>query len=343
MTGTSGRWIVEAPSGRPDVASDLPMSPAHRSSFSMVSLRQKIEPYLWLAPSILLLAVFLYFPAVDGMKAAFYEWNGGAIRRFVGWDNFLRAARDVTLWKSFLLVGILVAANVVRMIPSILTAVAIHRLKSAGASYLYRIAFVIPMIIPEMVWLLIWKYFFDPNLGVLNAVLRATGGLSLLAAMDRSLGWGGLFVEGSDPAWLSHSALIVPSLIIWGFPWIGVVGVLIYLAGLNNIDSSLYEAARVDGAGPVAQFFKIEIPLIATQIRLNFILMIVGTLQAYGLVLVLLGDAGGPGGAGMMPGLYMFRKAFVDREAGYACAIGIILFIFILGVTSLSNRWKVEK
>jgi raffinose/stachyose/melibiose transport system permease protein len=199
------------------------------------------------------------------------------------------------------------------------------------------------MIVPGMVWLLIWKYFFDPSFGILNKILNATGIMSLLQGIDSIFGWN-IFVEGIDPAWLGREELIVPALIIWGFPWVGVVGVLIYLAGLGQIGTEVYESAEVDGAGSLTKLFHIELPLIMTQVRLNQVLMIINTLRAYGLVLVLLGDAGGPGGAGMVPGLYMFRKAFIDQEAGYACAIGLLIFFLILTLTLINNRYvRVEK
>jgi len=351
---------------------------------------------------------------------------------------------------------IFIAANLVKMIPSIITAVVIHRLISRRARYLYRVAFVIPMIIPMMVWLLVWKYFYDPNYGVLNAVLNGTGAIECLRWLDAAMPrlaefvapvrmvlvdsvfgnvWGlalaGLIVLGfgrgvktfvsrilllvllgpvawvvfgpirmvivlivagaavefvrqraglyardivkwvggsmialagllvmltmtwteptgafvtDSPSWLGHPKLIVPSLVFWGFPWVGVVSVLLYLSGLNNIDQSTYEAADIDGCGWVRKFTKIELPLITTQVRLNLVLMIIGTLKSWGHVFIILGDAGGPDGAAMLPGLYMFRKAFRNMQAGYACAIGLLLFGLILLLTLINNRYvRVDK
>jgi len=142
-----------------------------------------------------------------------------------------------------------------------------------------------------------------------------------------------------DPGWLSDYVLIVPALIFWGFPWVGVVSVLLYLSGLGNIDQSVYEAADIDGCGPFRKFWNIELPLIMTQIRLNLVLMVIATLKGWGLVFILLGDDGGTGGVGMLPGLYMFRKAFRDMEVGYACAIGLLLFFLIVYLTVINNRY----
>jgi raffinose/stachyose/melibiose transport system permease protein len=133
-------------------------------------------------------------------------------------------------------------------------------------------------------------------------------------------------------------------MIFWGFPWVGVVSVLLYLAGLGNIDQSVYEAADIDGCGWFRKFLNIELPLITTQIRLNLVLMIIHTLKGWGLVFIIWGDGGGPGGAVMLPGLYMFRKAFTDLQVGYGCAIGLMLFALILVLTLLNNKYvRVEK
>jgi raffinose/stachyose/melibiose transport system permease protein len=153
----------------------------------------------------------------------------------------------------------------------------------------------------------------------------------------------GVFDRGAPP-WLSQPRLIPAALIFWGFPWVGIVSVLLYLSGLGNIDQSVYEASEIDGCGWFRKFWNIELPLITTQVRLNLVLMVIATLKGWGQVFVLLGDTGGPEGAGMLPGLYMFRKAFTDGQAGYASAIGFLLFLLILYLTLINNKYvRVEK
>jgi len=444
--------------------------------------------YLLVLPALGLILTFAYFPAASAVYHAFFRWDGDDIAEYIGLRNFANALTDEVLGRSFHLVLILIVANFLKMIPSIVTAVVIHRLASDRARYLYRVAFVIPMIIPEMVWLLIWKYFYDPTVGVLNTFLNATGLMGVLQALDSPAtglpalasalapvrdasagavfgGVGGLalaaaalwalrapgaeggrgrvglgvraaaalvlgvavigywpgqaeWVAGAAtgagralrtagalvtsrgavvmavlcgaalavrrrrrgpealkwaaaalaavaafflvttmlwpaatqafaygaPAWLGQSELLIPALVFWGFPWVGVISVLLYLAGLGNIEQDVYDAAEIDGCGWFRKFWNIELPLILTQVRLNLVLMIIGTLQGWGLIFILLGDTGGPKGAGMVPGLYMFRKAFTDMEAGYACAIGLLLFLLTLGLTMINNRYvRVQK
>jgi ABC-type sugar transport system permease subunit len=293
--------------------------------------------YAFVLPSLAMVATFSYFPAASAVYHSFFDWQGGDTKQFIGTDNFARAFADTTLWSAFGTVACLVAFNLVKMIPSIAMAVALHRLRGERAQYWYRVLLVVPMIVPGLVTLFIWKFFFDPNLGLLNRLLDATGAKALLVTVDQWFGWG-VFAEGVPVGWLAQPELILPALFLWGFPWIGAVGVLIYLAGLQAIGREVYEAAELDGIGPVGKFFYIELPLILTQVRLSLTLLIISTLQGYGLQLVLLGDNGGPGGKGLTPGLWMYNRAFIAGEFGYACAIGMILFVFILGLTLINNR-----
>jgi ABC-type sugar transport system permease subunit len=284
-----------------------------------------------------------YYPAVNAIYHAFFRWNGDFINEFVGFANFAEAFRDPILGYGFMVVGILILANFVKMIPSILTAVVINRLASQKAAYFYKVLFVIPMIIPGMVYLLMWKFFYDPSVGILNIVLNSTGIMGILQGIDAMFGWH-IFVQGVNPVWLGDANLVIPSLILWGFPWVGIVGVLIYIAGLQAIDESVYEAAAIDGIGSIRKFFSIELPLILGQVRINLVLMIIGTLQDYGLMLVLFGTGGGPQGRAMTPGLYMFKQAFQDERAGYACAIGLLMFGIILILTEINNKFvRIDK
>lgn len=299
--------------------------------------------YFLVLPSLVLVATFEYFPAISAIVHSFFRWNGDYINDFVGINNFLEAFRDPVLGYGFTVVGILILANFVKMIPSIITAVVINRLTSPKASYVYKVLFVIPMIIPGMVYLLMWKFFYDPSVGILNKILSSTGLLNLLCWIDKIFHWG-IFLQGSMPIWLGDAKLIVPSLILWGFPWVGIVGVLIYIAGLQAIDESVYEAAAIDGIGPFRKFTSIELPLILSQVRINMVLMVIGTLQDYGLMLVLFGTQGGPQGKAMVPGLYMFQMAFQNDRAGYACAVGLIMFVIIMCLTEINNRFiRVDK
>lgn len=299
--------------------------------------------YFFVVPSLAMVLLFSYFPAFSAVYHSFFDWAGGDAEQFIGWQNYLRALHDSTLLNSFVTVGALLVFNLFKMTPSILLAVLIHRIASDRWQYAYRALLVVPMIVPSLVILFIWKFILDPNLGALNQLLDVTGVKTLLVSINDFFGWS-VFFKDVPIGWLSQPELILPALFIWGFPWIGTIGVLIYLAGLQSIGQEVYEAAELDGIGPFKKFLYIELPLILTQVRLSLVLLIIGTLGQYGLQLLLLNEYGGPGGRGMTPGLWMYNRAFVAGEFGYACSIGVILFFVILALTFLNNRYvKIDK
>jgi len=299
--------------------------------------------YFFIIPSLVLVVTFQYYPVASGFYHSVFEWGGGDAKRFTGWENYGRAFTDTTFLNSFKVIGLLLIFNLIKMWPSVIIAVLIHRLKSDRWQYVYRVLLVVPMIVPSLVSLFIWKFLLDPNIGGLNALIEATGFKSVLVAVDNFFGWG-VFFEDVPIAWLGQPQLILPTLFIWGFPWIGMFGVLIYLAGLQAIGTEVYEAADLDGIGPIQKFFYIELPLILTQIRLSLILMVMGTLGGFGFQLLMLNEAGGPGGRGMVPGLWIYNRSFVAGEFGYACALGIILGVIILALTYINNRYiRVDK
>lgn len=299
--------------------------------------------YLFVLPALIMIGVFCYLPVASAIYHSFFRWGGGDTSEFVGLGNFRKALHDGVFWNSFIVIAILMASNIVKLVPSILMAVLIHRLKSDRWQYWYRVGVVLPMIVPGLVTLFIWKFFFDPTQGAMNQFLDSTGLKTVLVRFDALFGWN-VFLPDVPIAWLGEPSLIIPSLIIWGFPWIGSVGVLIYLAGLQSIGGEVYEAADLDGANSWQKFRYVEFPLIMTQVRLSMVMLIISTLQGFGLQFLLLGEDGGPGGRGMVPGLWMFNRAFFAGEFGYACTLGLFLFVFILVLTLLNNRYvRVEK
>ena len=188
---------------------------------SLTLTRQKIlqewRLYLFVLPSLALVLTFAYYPAVSAIYHSFFEWSGGYTKQLIGFDNFKRGFHDQVLWDAFKTVSVLIVFNLFKMIPSILLAVLIHRLKSDRWQYGYRVLLVVPMIVPGLVTLFIWKFFFDPNLGVLNHVLEFSGGKHVLVGLDHFFNWG-VFFDNVPIGWLAQPELILPSLFLLGFP-----------------------------------------------------------------------------------------------------------------------------
>jgi len=117
--------------------------------------------YFFILPSLALIFVFQYYPVANGFYHSVFEWGGGEAKRFTGWENYRRAFSDVTFLNSFKVIGLLLIFNLIKMWPSIIMAVLIHRLKSDRWQYVYRVLLVVPMIVPGLVGLFIWKFLLD--------------------------------------------------------------------------------------------------------------------------------------------------------------------------------------
>lgn len=301
-------------------------------------VRHHWEIYLFIVPTVILIALFQYYPATSGVVHSFFRWNGSDVSEWVGWRNYLDLVRRSDFWNSFKLALTLGAWNIVKMIPALAVAVCIHRCRSERMQFVYRALFVVPMVLPGLVIALIWKsFFFEANSGYLNQFLTSTGLFDALAWCDRTFEWGGSFVAGKPPAWLGDPKLIIIACVVWGFPWVGSFAVLTYLAKLQNIGKEIYEAGEIDGVSWWTKFRHIELPLIMGSIYLLLVFVIIDTIKDCGMIMALAGIQGGPGGAATVPALFMVQKAFLEQNMGFACAVGIVLTIVVMTLQKLST------
>lgn len=294
-------------------------------------LRHHGEIYLLMIPTVLLIGLFSYYPAASGVFHSFFRWNGADIAEWVGTQNYGDLLRSSAFWDSFSVAFYLGAWNVIKMIPPLLVAVCIHRAASERLQFLYRALFVVPMVIPGLVVVLIWKsFFFETTSGYLNWFLSGSGLLKILCWLDLHLGWGGIFAPDHLPSWLGDPRLTLTSCIIWGFPWVGSFAILMHLAKLQQIPKSVYEAAEIDGVTWWTKFTEIELPLILGSVYIMLVFVIIDTIRDAGTIFLLVGMEGGPGGVATVPALFMLREAFINQNMGYACAVGIILTTVVM-------------
>jgi ABC-type glycerol-3-phosphate transport system permease component len=308
------------------------------------TVRHHWEIYLFVLPTLILIGLFQYYPAASGIIHSFFRWNGADISEWVGIKNYSDLLKDNGFWRSFRVALIIGLWNIVKMIPPLLVAVCIHRCRSPRMQYLYRGLFVIPMVIPPLIVVLIWRnLFFDPTNGLLNRFLNGTGLMNVLSWADRTFDFGGAFAASQAPAWVGDPKLLLIACIIWGFPWVGSFAVLTHLAKLQGISKDVYEAADIDGVNWWSRFTRIELPLVASSIYLLLVFVIIETIKDAGTILALANIFGGPGGVVNVPALFMLRKAFVNQEMGAACAVGIILTAVVMLLQKLSvwlSNWK---
>ena len=321
-------------------------------------LRHHWEIYFFIIPTLILIGLLQYYPASSGIFHSLFRWNGSDISEFVGFDNYVDLLKNLEFWNSFKLAFILGFWNVIKMIPALLVAVCIHRCTSEKMQFFYRTLFVVPMVIPGLITVLIWRsFFFEATAGYLNQFLTWSGLMGLLQhggafvtnqlatlpadslarSFLQSFTWLTAFKAGTAPAWLGDPQIIIIACVIWGFPWVGSFAVLTHLAKLQNISKDIYEAADIDGANWWSRFTKIELPLLMGSIYLLLVFAIIDTIKDAGMILALAGIAGGPGGRATVPALFMLRKAFMDQQMGYACAVGIVLTVVVLLLQKICN------
>lgn len=276
--------------------------------------------YLLLLPTYLLLSVFSFIPFFWAFSTSLYDYEIGGERRFIGLANYLEYFGDVTFLLSFRNMFFLTAFSVVvaTIIP-LIVAKLIFSLSSERSRYMYRILFLIPIVVPTMAQQLVWKSMIYSDSGFLNELLRLTG----LAAYTQ--------------AWTSNPNTVLWALAFIGFPFANGINILIFYAGLTSIPESVHEAAEMDGATGLRKFLQIDVPLVLSQIKLLVILTIIGGVQAFDGILVI--TRGGPGFESIVPGLWMYFNAYSFQRMGYACAIGVVLFVLIVGLTALNARY----
>jgi raffinose/stachyose/melibiose transport system permease protein len=277
-------------------------------------------------PAILALALFRYYPVASAAWHSLFAWNGFTTGRFVGLANYRQLFRDPLVGTAALnilrYVSIRVALNLA--FPVLAAVLVFH----AGAvrpraGRVYQALLTIPLAVPMMVVLLLWKFIYSPGDGLLNALLRG-------------LGLGGLahdWLGGFDTSLYAVAGL--------GFPWVTGIGIagfgmLLCLGGLQAISAELFDAAAVDGVRPVGRFLRLELPLIAGQLRLIALLTVINTLQSYVPVMVL--TMGGPGTSTLVPGLYLYQNAFSYDRFGYACAIGVAMAAVLATLAFFQSR-----
>ncbi len=280
--------------------------------------------FLFTAPAFVMLALFFAWPVASALYHSFYDWDGFRAGRFAGLDNYRQLAADAHARASAVNIAQFIAARVaLNLAFPMIAALLLFHMRSRGAAGAYRALFTIPMVVPLMVVLLVWKFIYHPHDGLLNRLLEAAG------------------LAGWRHVWLGEFGTALYAVIAIGFPWVTGLGLagfalLIYLAGLQAIPAEIFDALAVDGVGLAPRLSRIELPLIAGPIRLIVMLTIINTLKSYVPVMIL--TNGGPSDASLVPGLYLYQSAFYYDRFGYASAIGVVMTVFLVAITWLNNR-----
>ena len=290
-----------------------------------VRVRAPGEPrrvaYLYLLPAFAFYLLFAFGPLLYTAWLSFFEWDGLTVGRWIGLDNYDEVLSDPDIRASFVhsLVLIVFYAVLPCALGLILASVLAHS-NVRGVTF-FRAVLFLPQTIATVVIAIAWVWIYAPE-GPLNEILRAIG----LGSITR--GWLGDFD--------------------WALPAVGLVGtwamfglcLVLFLAGIQKIPTSLYEAARVDGAGRVREFFAVTLPGLRGELAVALTLTTIYALRTFDLIYV--STNGGPGTTTTVPSVLVYQNAFSNGRVGLAAAVAVVLtaFIFLVafGITRIVDR-----
>jgi raffinose/stachyose/melibiose transport system permease protein len=273
--------------------------------------------YLFVLPAFLVYAVFALYPLLKAVYLSLFEWDGLTVGTWVGLSNYQEVLTDERLRASFThaLVLMLFFA-VVPLFVGLLLAAILHRATVRGMGFFRTVVFL-PQVVAMVVIAVAWRRIYAPD-GSINAVLRSVG------------------LESWTRGWLGEYAFALPAVGLIG-TWFesGLVTVLL-LAGMGRIPRDLYEAARLDGAGAVREFFAVTLPSVRGEIAVALTLTVIAALKTFDLIYMT--TSGGPGHTTTVPSYEVYRQAFELGQVGLACTIGVCLTVIIFAISFVITR-----
>ncbi|WP_255556342.1 sugar ABC transporter permease [Methylococcus sp. ANG] len=280
----------------------------------------RLSPAFWfVAPALALLAVFFFLPAAAALGLSFTDFDIYALAdirrlRFVGLDNYRRLAGDAEFWTALRNTLYFVAVGgPLSVLVSLAAALLVnHRLTPFKG--LFRSLLFLPVVTTLVAVAVVWRYLYQPRYGVLNYLLSGFG----VGPVD----WLG------DPDWAMPAIILMAVWKNFGF------NMIVFVAGLQSIPESLYEAASIDGAGARQRFFHITLPLLAPTFLFVAVITMIGHFQLFAEPYVM--TQGGPAGSTLSLALLMYQQGFRWWNLGYASAIAFVLFGLVLGLTVLA-------
>ncbi|MBY8875016.1 sugar ABC transporter permease [Micromonospora sp. PLK6-60] len=266
--------------------------------------------WLWVLPALLMYGFFVLRPLVLTVQYSLYRWNGIGAARWVGLDNYLTVFTDRDLLKiisnAFILI---IFFSFVPVVLGLVVASLVRRIATGPAGTLVRTVLFLPQVIPLVAAGIAWSWVMSSS-GLVNQVLRTVG----LGSITRP--------------WLGEFDTALPAVgVIGAWVMLGLCTILL-ITGMSKIDPSLYEAARMDGAGSIREFFAVTLPSLRQEIGICLTVTIIAALASFDIVYI--STSGGPGIQTTVPGLEIYRLAFSQRQVGLASALGVVLMLLVL-------------
>ncbi|MEZ4862872.1 MAG: sugar ABC transporter permease [Caldilineaceae bacterium] len=293
--------------------------PRVRRRLSWVRMEEHIFGWLFILPIVIGVCFFQFYPILVSMYASLTNWTGLNDPSFIGLDNYTRLVTGDRFFRLTLRNTVYYTIGSIPLSISLALILALLCNRAARAVYWYRTAFFAPNVTSTVAISLVWFWLYAPDVGLINWFLSLFG------------------IEG--PAWLTSLTWAMPAVILVGV-WQHVgYPMLILLAGLQGIPESLYEAAKLDGAGAVARFRSVTLPLLTPSLFFLLITQFISSFQVFGLIYVM--TQGGPANATNVYIHYLYQNAFAFGRLGYASAMAWILFALIALITFV--QWNLQK
>lgn len=268
-------------------------------------------------------AVFVLRPLLLTVQYSLYDWNGIGPSTWVGLDNYRRLLTDPELSATILhAFELILFFSLIPVLLGLFVAATIRGIAATRLAVVARTVLFLPQVIPLVAAGIMWSWLLSST-GLANELLSAAG------------------LDSLTRAWLGDFDTALPAVGIIG-AWV-LVGLctLLLLAGMSKIDPALYEAARLDGAGPIREFFSITLPSLRQEIGVCVTVTVIAALASFDIVYIT--TQGGPGNTTMVPGLEIYYLAFSQREVGLASALAVVLMVVVLVVVLPIQRISREE
>jgi raffinose/stachyose/melibiose transport system permease protein len=280
--------------------------------------RETIIGWLFVAPALLMYAVFVLLPLLLSIAYSFFRWDGITPATWVGLKNYQTVLEvpDLlgTIFNAFKLV---IFFSFIPVTLGLVVASVIHRVANGRLGAVARTVLFLPQVIPLVAAGIIWGWLLALS-GLVNQILSLVG------------------LGGATRAWLGDFD--------WALPAVGLIGIwvllgfctVLLLTGMTKVDPALFESARIDGAGWFKEFVSITVPLLRYEIGVCFTVTVIAALAAFDIVYV--STAGGPGNSTAVPGIQIYILAFTEQRIGLASALAVMLMILVV-VAILPIQW----
>ncbi len=279
--------------------------------------RRRVSGLLYVAPALVAYGTFTLLPALHTLYLSFWRWDGVSRATWAGLGNYASVLHDEFLRASILHALLLIVFFSLLPVALALALVGLLSRHAGRGMTLYRTIFFLPYVLPLVAVGVTWRWMYSDT-GVINQVLGALG------------------LDSLSRAWLGDFNLALPAIGVIGAWTLTGFCMMLFLSGVQKIDPSLYEAAQLDGAGPVREFTAVTLPGLRGEISIALIVTTIAALASFDIVYVT--TNGAPAGRTTVPGLLVYRLAFSDGQVGQASALAVVLTALVIVVVAVIRR-----